>query len=251
MVTRFLICSILLLSLCSTAFAQSLNETVFITEQLPPYNYKENGKIQGISVDILREALAAVGIKLNKAKLHIYPWARGYKTVIQTPNSCIFSTARNSSREKSFKWVGPITNVTHSFYTLNKKIKAKSITDLEKYRITTARQSIGHYILKKSKFPKNKIDLSNDPLTMVKKLKRGRADLILENEIVLHYTARKEGMEWSNFINIYSVNLGEIYFAFNKETPDHIVKKLQKGIDIIRENGKLEGLLNRLYSLSE
>ncbi len=251
MVIRLLRCSLLLLLLYSTAFAQSLNETVFITEHLPPYNYLENKKIQGISVDILREALAAVGIKLNESALHIYPWARGYKTVLQTPNTCLFSTARNNFREKHFKWVGPIIEATYSFYSQNKNIKADSIKDLEKYYITTSRQGIGDHILQKNKFPKNKIDLSNDTLTMVKKLIKGRIDIILENENVLRYTVKKEGMDWSKFINIYTENLTELYFAFNKQTPDHIIKQLQKGIDIIRENGKMADILNGLRPLPE
>ncbi|WP_419780239.1 substrate-binding periplasmic protein [Maridesulfovibrio sp.] len=251
MLTRFLICTFLLLSLCSTALAQSLDKAVFITEHLPPYNYMEDKKIQGISVDVLRAALAAVDIQLDKTQLHIYPWARGYKTALQTPNTCLFSTARNDFREKSFKWAGPIANATFSFYTQNINIKADSINDLKKYNITTARQGIGHYTLQENKFPEPRTDLSTKTSMMLDKLIRGRVDLVLENKNVMRYTVKKEGMDWSKFINVYTVNLGEIYFAFNKDTPDHVVQRLQKGINIIKENGKLESLVNKLHTRPE
>ncbi|WP_419784690.1 hypothetical protein [Maridesulfovibrio sp.] len=86
---------------------------------------------------------------------------------------------------------------------------------------------------------------------MLDKLIRGRVDLVLENKNVMRYTVKKEGMDWSKFINVYTVNLGEIYFAFNKDTPDHVVQRLQKGINIIKENGKLESLVNKLHTRPE
>ncbi|WP_421902719.1 substrate-binding periplasmic protein [Maridesulfovibrio sp.] len=247
MLKKIFTCTILLFTFLSgTAMSQSLENTFFITEHLPPYNYKENNMLKGISVRVLLEALNAVGIKYSPEKIKLYPWARGYKTALRTPNTCLFSTVRNEFRENKFKWAGPITNATLTFYSDNHGIEINSMEDLKRYSITTARQGIGHQILKQEGFPENKLDTSNEASSMLEKLERKRVDIVLENENVVYHTLKGKKRVWKSLKELYVLDLGEIYFAFNNDTEDHVVAKLQKGIDIIRKNGKLEKIVQTI-----
>lgn len=229
-----------------TAHAQSLRNTIFITEELPPYNYSDNGAIKGISVRVLFAAFDAVGLNPKKVDIRLYPWARGYKTVLETPNTCLFSTVRSNARENDFKWVGPITNASLSFFSRNDGFAINNFEDLKKYVVTTSRQGIGQHVLKENKFSEHKTDYSIDTLTMVKKLKIGRVDLVLENEEVMYHTLKKHNIEWKEFKNNYTVYLGEVYYAFNKETDERVIKKLQEGLNIIRKNGKLSAIVSTI-----
>jgi len=50
---------------CSSADqAFSARDLTYITEQFPPYNYQEDGKLQGISVDLLEMAWERMGVNL-------------------------------------------------------------------------------------------------------------------------------------------------------------------------------------------
>ncbi len=231
---------------CNITEAQSLNNTTFITEDLPPFNYTENNQIKGISVDILTAALKAVDVHINSNEIHVYPWARGYKTVITTPNTCIFSTVRSHERENLFKWAGPIANVNLVFVSIKSTVKLDSLDDLAKVRVSVIRKGIGHQLLMSKGVPEEQLDLSPTVSIMVEKLKRGRVDAILENENVIYSVLKSKGFVWADFKINYVLNLGEIYFAFNRKTPDSVVSTLQKGIDIIRANGTLNKILDNL-----
>src|SRR5512139_3863504 len=53
----------------------------FYTEQLPPYNYQENGALKGFSVDLLEAITAKMGTKVAREEVHLVPWTEGYQTV--------------------------------------------------------------------------------------------------------------------------------------------------------------------------
>lgn len=90
--------AILMISHISYAHAQSLEKTLFITETLPPYNYIENGTLIGTSVDILLRSLSAVNVHKKSTDIKVYPWARAYKILITTPNTCTLSTVKSPER---------------------------------------------------------------------------------------------------------------------------------------------------------
>ena len=98
----------------SEAASAELNDTMmsanltYYTEQLPPYNYMENGTLEGISVDLLEAITEKMGKKVTREEINLVPWTEGYQTVLTRNNTVLFTTARLPEREQSFKWAGPI-----------------------------------------------------------------------------------------------------------------------------------------------
>lgn len=243
-ITLYIIICLVMLS--TAARAQSLSKTHFITENLPPFSYVKDNFLKGTSVEVLKAALEAVNVDGSAAQIHVYPWARGYKTTLKQPNTCLFSAVRTPARESLFKWVGPITNVNLILISQNKEIKIKHLEDLKNYTVTTIRQGIGHQLLRKEGFAENHIDLSADISTMIEKIKRNRIDLLLENENVIFHTLKMKNMDSKRFIKHYTLDFKPLYFAFSKTTEDHVVAKLQEGMDIIRKNGTLDSIIRRM-----
>ena len=94
---------------CSSADeAFSARDLTYITEQFPPYNYQENGKLQGISVDLLEKVWENMGANLNRSVIQLLPWKEGYQETLDENGKVLFSTARLPQREQLFKWAGPI-----------------------------------------------------------------------------------------------------------------------------------------------
>ena len=83
------------------------------TENSPPANYLAGGRLQGLSVEIVREILRRRNIPDS---IEMVPWARGYALALNQPNVALFSTTRLPQREKLFKWVGPIYSQTWGLY---------------------------------------------------------------------------------------------------------------------------------------
>jgi polar amino acid transport system substrate-binding protein len=103
-----LLAAMLSLLACSTAGAWQL-----LTEEDPPYNMSQEGRVVGISTDKLLEAFRRVGVTPG---INIMPWARAYQSALTRSNHCVFSTARNADREPLFKWIGPIAETEWILY---------------------------------------------------------------------------------------------------------------------------------------
>ena len=114
----------------------SAKELTYITEQYPPYNFQIDGKLQGISIDLLEKVWERMGVGLNRSVVELLPWTVGYQRTLNEKNTVLFKTARLPEREQLFKWAGPIGPITNVL--LAKKDKNISITtseDLKRYRI--------------------------------------------------------------------------------------------------------------------
>lgn len=80
-------------------------EITAVTEDYPPYNYEENGKVTGLSTEIVKATLDEAEIKYS---IKTYPWSRAIEMAENGENVLIFTITRNKERERNFKWVGPI-----------------------------------------------------------------------------------------------------------------------------------------------
>ena len=68
------------------------------TEEIPPWNYTQDQKLTGFSVEIVREMLRDLKIEDN---ITVVPWARGYRATLAGGRSVLFSIARTEHREKT------------------------------------------------------------------------------------------------------------------------------------------------------
>ena len=126
-----LIISMLLMLLIPTSgtsvYAQALT---IITEEYPPVNFTHEGKINGSSVEIVREILRRLKQPDN---IKILPWARGYYLIKTNPNVALFTTTRTKEREELFHWVGPIATATNAFYVKKgSNIRINSLEEAKK-----------------------------------------------------------------------------------------------------------------------
>ena len=131
-------------------FAKPVDEIIFITEDVYPFNFKENGKLQGMSVDILMSMLQKLDSNQLRSDILMLPWNQGYSVVQKKKNTSLFSTTRTKEREKLFKWVGPITPIAISLIAKkDRHIKIRSFNEINKYKIGAVKEGLGEQILHK------------------------------------------------------------------------------------------------------
>ena len=95
----------------STLFSADIK---LYTEDFPPYQTNENGKLSGISIDIINEIKKRVKDDIS---IESNDWDTSYNKALNNKNCGVFSTGRTKDRESLFKWIGPIGKTKYIFFT--------------------------------------------------------------------------------------------------------------------------------------
>lgn len=217
----------------SFAFGESIDHYTLMTEEFPPVNFQENGKLKGIAIDVLDLILKKMNSKLSINDVKLLPWARAYNMAQNKERTVLFGMTRRPAREKMFKWVGPVAVSKNSIIARkDKNIKIENLTDLNNYRIAVVKDAVGELILTNAGVPKGKLlqiagtDASN---RCAKMLNIGKADLWSYDEITAKWIIRSLGHNLDDFQVVYSFPKSkDMYIAFHKNTPDSLIDKCQQ-----------------------
>lgn len=240
----YVTCFLLLFSFKSFS-DDNIPKFTILSEHLKPYNFVENGKPVGISVDILLLLLEKVGSDQNVKDINLYPWARSFKMAQEQSNTILFTTARIKHREELFKWVGPIFSLELDFYALkNKHIEILSLSDLRKYKIGTVRgDATEDLLIMNTRLNLDDFQRVASNLINTRKLMFGRIDLMVQIRDSMLDTCIKEGIDPELFEKVFKLTTVGMYYAFNKDTPDIVIKKFQGALDQI----KAEGIIDKIF----
>lgn len=218
-----------------------LPEFEILTEPFYPYQFKEDGTIKGVSVDLLLLMLKRAGSSQGRDDITMLPWARGYFMAQVRENSLLFSTTRTPEREDLFKWVGPIFKNT--MFLIAKKQKHIKIThpeELRDYTIGTVRDDVGELYLKAlgvsiSQFTRNNTNTGN-----IRMLDLGRVQLVAQSWNLFAQEARSIGLHPRDFEPVYTLHTDDLYYAFHRQTPDRVIRTLQNTFNALKAEGVLE-----------
>ncbi len=217
-------------------------EITVVTEEWPPFNYTENGKVIGIATEVVEAVFAKAQLS---APIKVYPWARAYHMALIDANVVIYTIARIPEREPLFHWIGPITPTTKErLYKLRSRsdIVLTSLEDAKKYQIGVLRAGMAHQLLLTKGFEEN-MQIQAVPLQdrNIKKLFAGRIDLIAISDVMLPPEMKKIG-ESMDALEETSVVLSEVdsYMAFSKSTPIEVVERVRTAFRQVKATGLIE-----------
>ncbi len=235
---KILLSSIIIFVLfTSFAFAQDVDDLIYMAEDCPPANYLENGKLKGISIELLKLMWKKMGYP--EQTINIYPWARGYFYVKEENNHVLFTMSRTNEREKLFKWVGPIFTTRQILIALSeKKIKLHTIEDAKKYHVGIIIEDVAGRILKESGFDINKLQGVSNLRQNIQKLELNRIDLIAYSENGFSDYLKLNNLDPKQFESVFVLKETGLYYAFHKNTPDSLIQKFQKALDSLHDEHK-------------
>ncbi|MBW2610145.1 MAG: transporter substrate-binding domain-containing protein [Deltaproteobacteria bacterium] len=242
-------------SICGAADIQ------VVTEEWKPYNFTENGKVTGISTEVVKITLEKAGLTY---KIDVLPWARALKKARNEANVLIYTIVRNKAREKQFKWIGPLFSTssndgdsTMSLYRLKdrKDIVCKDLKAAAKYKVGVVRgNDLSSFTKAGFKEGKQLFPVAEE-VTNIRKLFKGRIDLISgsANYLQGHFDKIKDpGISFDNIepvcpINASSASNSEtiVCMAFGKSTPDDMVEKVRAAFEAISAEGKIQPVLDK------
>jgi polar amino acid transport system substrate-binding protein len=118
---------------CAALVATHAAGLTLLTEENPPFNYTEKGRLVGGGADVVAEMVKRAKLSATTEMLQ---WDRAYVRAQGEKETCLFSTARLENRERLFTWVGPIaTNVWAIYGPGDFAAPVASLEDLKRYRI--------------------------------------------------------------------------------------------------------------------
>nr|WP_181297560.1 ABC transporter substrate-binding protein [Pseudomonas sp. Q2-TVG4-2] len=245
MMRRILAAGLLMLMAASAKAALPDDyKMVLLTENFPPFNMAADGKnyaadsnISGINADIVREMFKRAGITYSLTLR--FPWERIYKQVLEQPDQGLFSTTYTPEREPLFKWVGPLASTGWVLLAPpGSPLRLSSLQQAQQYRVGAYKNDAVSQHLEANGFkPINSLrDQEN-----IGKLLKGQIDLWATTDPVGPYLAKQEGV--SGLPTVLRFNDAQLFLAFNKQTPDEVVTRLQSALDEMRGDGAIDAIM--------
>ena len=215
----------------------------FYTEQLPPYNYLENGALKGFSVDLLEAITAKMGTKVTREEVHLVPWTEGYQTVLTKNNTVLFTTARIPERDQSFKWAGPVYSVPNVLFALpDREIVITGPESLKEYRIGVIVDDVAIQQLLNAGVNKSQLVPETNVSAIIAKLNSGEIDMWAYPKASGRYFTEQVTGSYYSFRVVYTLPVLEGYYVFNKNVPDSTAQSFQQAFDAIKTEKDSRGI---------
>jgi polar amino acid transport system substrate-binding protein len=223
---------LLIIFLLFTPFAQaSKNDLEVVTEDWPPFIV--TGKnISGIVTENIREILSYTDIKYS---MNVYPWARSFQLATSKPNVLIYSIYRTKQRENQFNWFCPIFESTpiHAYKLASNDININTLESLKKSVVGVMRGDHSYNYLLQQGFQEGvNLDLSSNEEVNLRKLIKGRVDVVLLAKESLIYRLKALGVKDLNMVPGLEMGQGksvEHCMALSLGTKPETIEKIKQG----------------------
>lgn len=211
---------------------------LIMTEDLKPYNYQEEGKLKGFSVEAVHHILALLHYD---EQIRIYPWARAMSLLESKDNAILFSMSHTPQRAEKYKFVCPLTQVQIVFFTKKGK-KLASIQDLHGLRIGVIKDFAAHKTLEQKGF--DTFDFSSSTQTMVQKLSEDKIDTFVATPESVYGLGLDMSKISQTNLTLYQTQL---CIAFNKNVSDTEVAAWQNALDTLRKSEEFAAMHKKYF----
>ena len=224
----------LLAGYAAVAFTQ-IENLVYITEDYPPYNYLQNGRVQGPSVELLLAITREMGQPIDRQNIAVMPWARGFRELQQGPGRVLFVTTRTAEREHQFQWAGPIT---HDYVALiasrSKKLRITSAAQLQGLRIGLVRDDVAEEYLQKFNIDPGFVTRGTSSALLARMLVADRIDLWPIDPRGATTILKHIGANPADYQVVANLHAAPLYFAFSADVDPELVAAFQHTLDRLR-----------------
>ncbi|WP_250655062.1 substrate-binding periplasmic protein [Alkalimarinus coralli] len=215
----------------------------FVAENYTHFEFEENGKIQGFTVDILKAILAKTK---HTGSFNIHPWARAERESLRAANTVIHTLTRSEEREDNYHWLGPIAPRKVFFYKARRRndISIKTLNDAKAFKTAVIRgQAITKFLLKNGFKADKHLIIVNGDKQRFDLLRYGRIDLIVFVEPVLNWRMAKLNDPNLKLEKAFLIDDSKSYYVgFNKETSPKIVADFRSVYEEMKHDGSIAQL---------
>ena len=220
------------------------------TEEFPPFNFTQDGKITGVSTEVVTRVFAAA--RLN-TRIKSLPWTETYNLAQKQKNALIYSISRRKEREKLFQWIGVIVPTTYSVIALKsrKDFKISKLEDVKKYRIgTTVEDVVENWLLSKGFALTDFVRTSgtNPVLKEYRSLLNKHIDIWPAPDALAYHVVRQQGHSDPSAViqKLYTLEelSGGYYMAASLNTPRAVVDRLVQALTSFKQTNDYYKILS-------
>lgn len=218
---------------------------IIYSEENPPFNFRHGQVTSGLYVDLLLAMFKELGIKKTAADIIVVPWARAYNEVQSRKNTMLLTVVRTPDRENLFKWVGPIGQYRAVLFARKDRNVDVLTNGFKGYRFgVTQKSKAEHFLIWNGALPGNLIFM-NSPESAAQMLARGRIDAWARDYTVASWTLQEQGYPLTDFEVVHTFEMVGRYLAFNKDTDNALIERLQQQLGVFAADGTLAAITKR------
>jgi polar amino acid transport system substrate-binding protein len=218
--------------------APAAHALTLLTEENPPFNYTEQGKVVGMSTEIVTELAKRAAIPIQIKSM---PWEQGYIVVQRDNETCIYSTVRLDNREQIFFWIGPIATNRWVLIGRSDFTGVKVVEDARKFRVgVVARDAKIEFLMSKGVTDLREVseDSLNPPRLVLSRGDPNRIDLWATSAYGARRTAaRAKVTDLKLVLPLHEVTL---YLACGRNTSPQTVQALTQAFQRATKDGTLK-----------
>lgn len=210
-----------------------------MTEDLKPFNYFEDGKLKGISKEVVQKVLKNLGYK--DEDIVLYPWSRAVNILESNKKAVLFSISYSEERAKKYKLACPLSEVAVYFFVKKDSgLDVSSLDDIRDLKIGVVQDFGAHKYLVEKGF--SSFDYSSSTKVMAQKLLDNKIDIFPSTPFAVHSLDINTSALKQTPLKLYS---RELCIAFNKAISDKEVKKWEEQLKDIHKSGEYNTIYNK------
>ena len=219
-----------------------------MAEDLPPFIYSNSNSNtpDGIAIKIVQYLAQQMN---HSQDIEIVSWNKAYNLIKNSDGYMLFPVSRRPNREDLFKWVGPLLKSTSYLYKRKgSTLKVNTLEDAKNVEsIGVVENYAGHQLLLKEGF-ENLVAVGHTK-GAIRALVYKRAELIEVGDVFLPFRSKQAQVDYKLLVNT-NIKLLEQhqYLAFSKNTPDDIINKWQKTLDVMKRDGTYDKISHKEFA---
>jgi len=212
-----------------------------VLEDLPPYQYKEDGQLKGLDLDIGKEISDRLGIKIT---YKAYPWTRIKKYAEEGKIDGILSMFCLDKYLEILDFAESVLTTKISVFALKESnLKIERLEDLKDKKVGVIRGYT--YTPEFNDYKDLKREECDDDKMLIRILEKGRFDVAVAEELPFRFISRQLGFQ-NKFKELYTLSETKVCMGFSKKALGPKSKILADKVTEIFLNLKAEGVIQRV-----
>ncbi|NMP30651.1 transporter substrate-binding domain-containing protein [Thalassotalea sp. M1531] len=220
--------------------AQANEKIRVVTEEWPPYNYtNDEGEVVGLATEVLKTVLREADIDYH---IEMLSWSRAYKLAKKQSHTLIYTIYQAENRESQFQWICPLINTSSlNVYALKSRadITLLTLAELKQFTVgSTERSFLYDYLINQGFEVGKNLDSASDEEANIRKLFRGRIDLVAQEELPFKMRLAKAGLSFDDVKHVHTLfpnASNKSCMAMSLSTPKVLVEKIRKALQKVND----------------
>ena len=218
-----------------------------VAENLPPYNFLQNGEPSGLAVDMAR----AMFLKMGKtAEIEFMRWEEAQKTASRNSQVLLLTVFRTEEREALFHWIGPAFQELVQLFSLKEKSIGiiRDIKERKDLVIGTQKGNIETEYFSSLGFEEGENLITfEDTSQLIQGLFSEKVDLIPLGKLQVVHQLELMQRDPGKLENVYDLKemATDLYMTVSRETDPVLVQRYRDAFRDLKQSGDYEKILSK------